>query len=363
MRVVSPLLKRVVYPGLSRAGYFRRAAGSSLTVLTYHGVLPSGYTSSDADLDANLVTRESFRDQLRFLKEQYNVISPREFLFWCEGRHQLPPRSVLLTCDDGLRNTLTDVLPVLQEFRLSCLFFVTGASLSEVPAMLWYEELFLVLLEAQERISLELPEIGIHASVGRRKEKRELWWRLVRNLSRFDVSDRRAILGGIRAALGMPETWNAEHRQNPLLARRFMTLTLTELRQVIAADMFIGAHTISHPVLSQLSLELATKEICECRSGLEQALGQKIYALAYPFGDASSVSARELRIARDAGFRCAFVNAGGSVTAQSNLYALPRVHITANMTLAELEARISGFHESLRSRVGFSPQEAVFDRA
>ena len=39
---------------------------------------------------------------------------------------------MLLTCDDGLQNTLTDMLPVLQELGLSCLFFVTGASLSEI---------------------------------------------------------------------------------------------------------------------------------------------------------------------------------------------------------------------------------------
>lgn len=360
MKIASPLLKRVVYPGLFHAGYFRRGAGPDLAVLTYHGVLPAEYTSCDPGLDDNLVTAKTFRDQLRFLKDRYNVISPREFLLWCERKHQLPRRSVLLTCDDGLRNTLTDMLPVLQEFQISCLFFVTGASLSDAPAMLWYEELYLMLLGAPESFRLNLPEIEIRASAAPWKGKRELWWKLVRGLSRFSSSRRRQILAEIRTALGIPETWDRECRQNPPLARRFMTLTLTELQRMIAAGMFIGAHTSAHPVLSETSLELATEEICDCRDDLERALGQEIWALAYPFGDASSVTARELRIARDAGFKCAFANAGGSITSESNLYALPRLHVTASMTPAELEAHISGLQGSLRSYFSFSRRQVAF---
>ena len=122
--------------------------------MTYHGILPKGYKTFDPDLDGGLVTAETFRRQLQLLSRQYNVISPPEFLAWCEGKQELPPRAVLLTCDDDLRNTLTEMVPILQEHRLSCLFFVTGGSLSEVPAMLWCEELYLMLLAAKGEIGL-----------------------------------------------------------------------------------------------------------------------------------------------------------------------------------------------------------------
>jgi hypothetical protein len=86
---------------------------------------------------------------------------------------------VLLTCDDGLRNSLLDMLPMLQEFDLECLFFVTGASLSQTATMLWYEGLYLMFLAAPESFTLELPDLERRAAASQR-EKRSLWRELVR---------------------------------------------------------------------------------------------------------------------------------------------------------------------------------------
>ena len=347
MRLVSPLLKHVVYPGLSKTGYLRRAAHTGPVVLTYHGVLPAEYKVVDPALDGSLVTADSFRRQLRFLKEQYNVISPEEFLLSCETQHGLSPRTVLLTCDDGLRNGLHDMLPILQEAGLKCLFFVTGASLATPPTMLWYEELYLMFLAGPENFSLELLEIGVQAHANRR-EKRSLWWELVRKLSRYDLDRRRSLLESIRMQLGLSERWDSEYREDPACNRRFLLLNQTELKQLVGAGMCIGSHTLSHPMLSKSSPEVAWSEISESKHNLEQALGQKVSALAYPFGDSSSVTSREMQMAERAGFQCAFLNTGGSCGTSTPEFALPRVHVAREMGLAEFQAHVSGFHHSLQ---------------
>jgi peptidoglycan/xylan/chitin deacetylase (PgdA/CDA1 family) len=351
MKLVSPLLKHVIYPGLSRSGYLRRAARSGPAVLTYHGVLPAGYTSVDPALDGNQVSADAFRGQLQFIRERYNVISAKEFLRWCESERELPPRSVLLTCDDGLRNSLFDMLPILQEFELECLFFVTGASLGGTATMVWYEQLYLMLLAAPASFTLELLEIGLRAEAGER-EKRRLWWDLVRKLSQYDLNRRGAILERIRMQLGLAERWDAAYHEDPVLGRRFLMLNLPELRELAGAGMCIGAHTISHPMLSQSSPDAAWTEIWESKRNLEAALGQKIWALAYPFGDSTSVTSREVQMAERAGFQCAFLNMGGGCGTQPARFALPRVHITSEMSLAEFEAHISGFHRSLQELFG-----------
>jgi peptidoglycan/xylan/chitin deacetylase (PgdA/CDA1 family) len=347
MRLVSPFLKHVVYPGLSKAGYLRRAADAGPVVLTYHGVLPAGYKIVDPGLDGNLLSADSFRRQMRFIRKQHNVISPTEFLLWCQGGHELPPRSVLLTCDDGLRSSLSDMLPILQGFDLECLFFVTGASLSPTPTMLWYEELYLMFMAAPEHFTLELLEIGVRAEVSQ-QEKRPSWWNLVTKLSQYDLNRRRTLLARIRMQLGFSEQWDAEYRDDPVLSRRFLMLSLTELHQLREAGMSIGAHTLSHPMLSQSSQDVAWREISECKQNLELALEQEMWALAYPFGNSSSVTSRELEMAKRAGFKAAFLNAGGAFGRQTPKFALPRIHITADMSLAEFEAHISGFHRSLQ---------------
>jgi peptidoglycan/xylan/chitin deacetylase (PgdA/CDA1 family) len=347
MRLVSPFLKHVVYPGLSKAGYLRRAAGGGPAVLTYHGVLPAGYKTVDPGLDGNLLSADSFRRQMRFIRKKHNVISPTEFLCWCEGGHELPPRSVLLTCDDGLRSSLFEMVPILRELDLECLFFVTGASLSPTPTMLWYEELYLMFLAAPEDFTLELLEIGLQAEVSQ-QEKRPSWSDLVTKLSQYDLNRRRTLLARIRMQLGLSEQWDAEYRDDPVLSRRFLMLSLAELHQLREAGMSIGAHTLSHPMLSQSSDDVAWSEISECKRNLELALKQEILALAYPFGDSSSVASREMQMAKRAGFKAAFLNAGGGFGTQTPKFALPRVHITADLSLAEFEAHISGFHRSLQ---------------
>src|SRR5438067_9423407 len=126
MRIISPLLKHVVYPGLSKSGYLRRSATVGPTVITYHGVLPKGYEARDLALDGHLITAEAFTLQLRLLKREYNIIAPEQFLSWIDNKAQLPPRAMLLTCDDGLINSVTDMLPLIHELKVPFLFFITG---------------------------------------------------------------------------------------------------------------------------------------------------------------------------------------------------------------------------------------------
>ena len=346
MRLVSPLLKHVVYPGLSKTGYFRHVARGP-AVLTYHGVLPPEYKIVDPVLDGNLVSVDSFRQQLRLIKEEYCVISPMEFRIWCESEHELPPRSVLLTCDDGLRNALFDMVPILQEFELECLFFVTGASLSPTATMLWYEELYLMFLAAPESFTLELAEIGRQTAASR-QEKRSLWWQLVRKLSQCDQNSRRQSLARIKMQFKLADGWDAAYREDPVFSRRFSMLNLSELHELANAGMCIGAHTVSHPVLSQSTHDMVWCEISENKRDLEQAIGREAWALAYPFGDLSSVTQRELQMAERAGFECAFLNVDGAFGSRTSKFALPRSHITGEMTLPEFAARLSGIHRSLQ---------------
>jgi len=274
LRFVSPALKHIVYPALSRSGYLRYTAGVGPAVVTYHGVFPAGYEIRNPALDGNLVRAESLRRQLQLLKKRYHVITPESFLGWFKEKVSLPPRSILLTCDDALRNTLTEMLPILQELGLSCLFFATGASVGKMPSMLWYEELYLMLLDASEPIALNLSEAGISIRLTARQEKHTGWWNLVERLSQFDREKRRKLLDQTRDQLKLSANWRERFVEDSTLASRFLTLDLAGLRQLAAAGMSIGAHSLSHPILARAPDDLAWQEISESRRVLEQALGQ-----------------------------------------------------------------------------------------
>jgi hypothetical protein len=122
-----------------------------------------------------------------------------------------------------------------------------------------------------------------------------------------------------------------------------------ELKTLVGQGMSVGAHTMSHPVLAKMSSELVEEEIRECKTRLESLLQQEIWALAYPFGHPGSAGVREMTMAENAGYDCAFLNFGGGLLRQSTpRFGLPRAHVTAEMTVAEMEAHLSGFHEALQ---------------
>jgi len=350
MKLVSPLLKRVVYPSLATTGYLRRRAqGGNLCIVTYHGIVPAGYEVTDPGQDGVLVTAENFRRQLRMLKTNYRVISPEHVLHWSADGEQLPPKSILLTCDDGLLNTLTEMAPILREEELSCLFFVLGASAHQNSQTLWYENLYLLLLAAPAA-SYSLESLGMTIELRDRAGRRRAWWNLVMKLSQFEESARSDLVETLRVSFGLSGEWNREQTKDDLSRRRFCVLNVYELRGLAELGMSIGSHTLSHPVLSQQAPELAWKEISESRGVLEDAVGRPVWALAYPFGDAASVTSREQEMAMRAGFQCAFMNVGGGFGAPLPRFALPRVHVTADMGLAEFEAHVSGFYRTLQKR-------------
>lgn len=361
MRFVTPILKRVVYPTLAGAGYFHSAARSGLAVITYHGVLPSAYRPIDPGFDGSLITAETFRQQLRLLKKKYNVISPEEMRRWIQHGGELPARAALVTCDDGFLNNLTEMVPILQDEGLRCLFFVTGASAGDQRTMLWYEELLLAFMRAPAgnfKISSETPSsnIEIGGVLGEREQRRALWWTVVKRLSQVDAETRERILREVHAYFGLEESLQFFLNTYPETRRHFCLLTRKELQQLAASGMTIGAHTLTHPILAQLPPELAWTEIAESRSRLESVLGTKIWAFAYPFGDAASVTPRIVTMTKQVGFDAAFMNIGGGLGANLPLHAIPRVHVNAGMNLAEFEAHVSGFYESIQRIARRTPQ-------
>src|SRR6202043_3818549 len=113
-----------------------------------------------------------------------------------------------------------------------------------------------------------------------------------------------------------------------------------------------GAPPRVHPVLSRVNDEDAGREIQESKITLERALGHAAWAFAYPFGNPSTMGERELRLAREAGFSCAFLNVEHWGSEPANRFALPRTHVTSNTTLPEFAAHLSGLHARLQRALG-----------
>lgn len=341
MRLVSPILKNAVYPTLSGLSLLHpRKNTQGVSVVTYRGVLPRYYVSANPLLDANLIESQMLDRQLQLLRKHYNVITPQNLLHCLETGETLPERAVLITCDDGLRNNLTDMLPVLKAHNVECLFFVTAQSAESFRSLLWYEELYLLLQKHPQAITSLMPaELrGVGASF------HETWWKLVENASRLSADARKEWLASVRSMCGTIE-------MDEISSMRFHFLNRVELK-ALAEQSVIGAHTCTHPVLSLCSDEEVWREIDGSKKHLSTVCGQSVWAFAFPFGNPTTMGDREVALVEEAGFECAFVNVLGGFQSLRNRYKIGRTHVTSNMNLGEFEAHISGFYSRLRHRLG-----------
>jgi peptidoglycan/xylan/chitin deacetylase (PgdA/CDA1 family) len=106
--------------------------GSRVAILGYHDFSP---TLKETEMRINT---GKFRQQMQFLKDQgLPVISMADFSAWKRGEKSIPPRSVLITIDDGWHSVHTDAYPILKEFGYPFTLFlytkyinVQGRSLS-----------------------------------------------------------------------------------------------------------------------------------------------------------------------------------------------------------------------------------------
>ena len=75
-----------------------------------------------------------------------------------------------------------------------------------------------------------------------------------------------------------------------------------QVREWISAGNWIGAHTCTHPHLSQIPRDRAREEIFSSKKKLEDRFGQPVEHFAYPFGDYNGAV---VELVREAGFKTA----------------------------------------------------------
>jgi len=102
----------------------------AITVLCYHrfGARPSNLT----------VTPASFEAQMAYLaKNGYNVIPLARLPAFLEGRAGLPPKSVIITIDDGYRSTFDVAFPVLKRYGFHATVFLYSDFVGAPDALTW----------------------------------------------------------------------------------------------------------------------------------------------------------------------------------------------------------------------------------
>jgi peptidoglycan/xylan/chitin deacetylase (PgdA/CDA1 family) len=118
------------------SGFAATAARVAVPILVYHRF-------GAAVTDSMTVTDDTFAWQLQYLEDRgYTVIPLHDLVDFLRGTGSAPPpRSVVITADDGHRSVYSDMLPLIKQYGFHVTLFIYPSAISNASYALTWPEL------------------------------------------------------------------------------------------------------------------------------------------------------------------------------------------------------------------------------
>ena len=249
----------------------------------------------------------------------------------------LPRRTVAITFDDGFADNLLNAKPLAERHEIPMTVFVTVGQVGAGNEF-WWDELERILLRTDvlpQNLELEVDGRKLSWQLGEsdgwRRHLYESWhvqcsdtptprhsvYRSLCDVLRPLCTKRRsAILEQLRSWSCMKTTHRKTH----------LALTPEQLTILDRSDFVtIGAHTMTHALLSSVSAEEQEEEIRGSKTALEEMLGHPVSTFAYPFGARGDYNGASVSAVRNTGFALACANFPGVVWRRTDPFQLPRL--------------------------------------
>lgn len=326
-------------PGIGSMGravrQLKRRFGRKAIILLYHRI-----AEVDSDSWNLCVSQNHFAEHLEVLRQHFCPMRLQELVQGLQNGN-LAHRAVAVTFDDGYADNLYNAKPLLEQYGVPATIFVATGYVG-INREFWWDELGRVLLapgRLPEKFCLRINgrshrwDLGAAADYEKNEQwldrRRRAWegkpgsrlalyhslWGFLRPLS--DV-DREKLLGEILAWAGAESICRPTHH----------ILTREEVVALARGGLIeVGAHTVSHPLLSAFPPVLQRAEIQRSKAELEELLDRRVTSFAYPYGGRSDYTAATVTLVREAGFRCACSNFTGMVGRRTDPFQLPRIHV------------------------------------
>lgn len=275
-----------------------------LSIMVFHRVL-----AGPDPLFPDLPDAAGFEARMRWVRSWFNVVplaAGIDLLY----RGRVPARALAITFDDGYADNEEIAAPVLARLGLTATFFVSTGFLGS--GCMWNDRI-IEAIRACEYAEIDLSAIGL----GRAP------------LAGIEAK-RRAIASSLLAVKHLaPEHRQAATDRVVSLAGAVPSPALMmkpeQVRRLCKSGMAIGAHTVTHPILTRLGSDAARAEMEQGKAELEDIVGEPVGLFAYPNGvPGQDYGAEHARMARECGFSAALSTAWGAATMRSDRFQLPR---------------------------------------
>lgn len=261
-----------------------------------------------------------FEQMCELLAERYTVLSLEDVRQKLEGGRPLPPRSVVLTFDDGYRSNYELAFPVLKKYGLPATIFVATEFVDERMA-LWPDRIEYAIghTELTElRYPLEESDtvFQIESEAQRRRTAEDLTGTLKMVPQEYLAEHVGKIERALKCELGIvPEAMPAIYRP----------LDWWQVKEMVASGLVsIGGHTHDHLILGRCEADRVDRELGKNKEILRARGGVDATLFAYPNGQEGDHNGMTREALIRHGYSCAVTTEPGFNHAGSDLLALNR---------------------------------------
>lgn len=261
--------------GLNQS-FFRKARGARL--LVYHGICLNDHLR----FNTLFIKLKTFESQLQLYKKYFNLVSLDDFY---QQKFNNDKFNVCLTFDDGFANNYKFVLPLLEQYQVPAVFFVTGIRNAGYD-ILWNDILSVSYRCGPSKLVFKNEEFV------KGKDERYIssstHKRLVDILRSTEFEDKAELMQIL------------DPFKNRAESDYWLQMTEEQIRTLSGSKWAtIGSHGYYHNDLAKVSIASAKEEIVQSKQYLEKITGKEIKALAFPYG---SYTKEVVNDAKNAGY-------------------------------------------------------------
>ncbi len=240
----------------------------------------------------------------------------------------------VITFDDGYRDNLEYAWPILKRRNVPWTVYIVP-EFADGKGVLWWVDLERALAHDDTLVCRIRDDIVTLPAVTA-AQKADAFAHVARRLACASHDDLRGFVHALAEREG----------RDPGETSRRLCADWDDIARLARDPLVtIGAHSVSHPVLSQETPERVREELGGSMRIIAERVGRPIRHFAYPHGGKDKAGLREYGLAREAGFATAVTTRPGHLWPghQAQCHALPRLSMNGlHQTEAALRAMLSG---------------------
>lgn len=265
-------------------------------------------------------SRATCEKHLRYLTRHYRIITLAEAVSRMVNGDPVPPRSAVITVDDGYRDFFDVAFPLLAEYKVpATLYIVTG--FVDGKCWIWTDKARYLLAAAKaDRMEFELNGKRISARLTDLPSRLNTASSLNAELKKLKDIEKDRVLADLARSL------NVELPEFP--PQEFAPLSWDEARHVRAGHVEIGSHTETHPILTNVDEIRLESELRTSKTRIQEQFQTEAVHFCYPNGN---VSPRERDAAEAAGYVSAVTTELKLCENNADKFLLPRIDAEPDM--------------------------------